>query len=127
MQFARAVEVYEQIEGTTKRLEMTGLLVTLLRDTPPDDLDKVVYLTRGRIHPDYSGIELGLAEKMVIRVLDHATGLDEARGEKLWKEKGDLGLGGEQVIASRRLQPVAPKAMPVAHVYASAEPTACAI
>src|SRR5947208_8655993 len=74
MQFARAVEVYEQIEGTTKRLEMTGLLVSLLRDTPPDDLDKVVYLTRGRIHPDYLGVELGLAEKMVIRVLAHATG-----------------------------------------------------
>src|SRR5439155_1695072 len=67
MQFARAVEVYEQIEGTTKRLEMTGLLVGLLRDTPPEDLDKVVYLTQGRIHPDYLGVELGLAEKMVIR------------------------------------------------------------
>src|SRR5207247_4839408 len=65
MQFARAVEVYEQIEGTTKRLEMTGLLVSLLRDTPPEDLDKVVYLTQGRIHPDYLGVELGLAEKMV--------------------------------------------------------------
>ncbi len=95
MQFARAVEVYEQIEGTTKRLEMTGLLVGLLRDTPPEDLDKVVYLTQGRIHPDYLGVELGLAEKMVIRVLAHATGLDEGRVEKLWKEKGDLGLVAE--------------------------------
>src|SRR5439155_384771 len=111
MQFARAVEVYEQIEGTTKRLEMTGLLVSLLRDTPPDDLDKVVYLTRGRIHPDYSGIELGLAEKMVIRVLAHATGLDEARVEKLWKEKGDLGLVAEQVIASPRLKVLASKGL----------------
>src|SRR5207244_13576435 len=91
MQFARAVEVYEQIEGTTKRLEMTGLLVSLLRDTPPDDLDKVVYLTRGRIHPDYSGIDLGLAEKMVIRVLAHATVLAEARVEELWKAEARPG------------------------------------
>src|SRR5437016_5296885 len=106
MQFARAVEVYEQIEGTTKRLEMTGLLVSLLRDTPPDDLDKVVYLTRGRIHPDYSGIELGLAEKMVIRVLAHATGLDEARVARLWKEKGDLGLVAQEAIAARRQKPL---------------------
>src|SRR5437870_12564611 len=99
MQFARAVEVYEQIEGTTKRLEMTGLLVSLLRDTPPDDLDKVVYLTRGRIHPDYSGIELGLAEKMVIREVAHATGRDEARVEKLWKANGDRGLVADEDIA----------------------------
>src|SRR5437660_10276989 len=98
MQFARAVEVYEQIEGTTKRLEMTGLLVSLLRDTPPDDLDKVVDLTRGRIHPDYSGIELGLAEEMVIRVLAHATGLGEARVGQRWTEKGYLGPVGEQCI-----------------------------
>src|SRR5437764_5430091 len=119
MQFARAVEVYEQIEGTTKRLEMTGLLVGLLRDTPPEDLDKVVYLTQGRIHPDYLGVELGLAEKMVIRVLAHATGLDEGRVEKLWKEKGDLGLVAEQVIASRRLKPLESTPLTVAKVDAN--------
>jgi len=83
MEFARVVEVYDRIEATTKRLEMTSLLVELLRSTPREDLDKVVYLTQGRIHPDYLGIELGLAEKMVIRVLAHATGLDETRIQKL--------------------------------------------
>src|SRR5436190_22194423 len=100
MQFARVVEVYDKIEATTKRLEMTGLLVGLLRDTPLEDLDKVVYLTQGRIHPDYVGVELGLAEKMVIRVLVHATGLDEGRVEQVWREKGGLGLVAEQVIVS---------------------------
>ena len=83
MEFTRVVEVYDRIEATTKRLEMTSLLVELLRSTPREDLDKVVYLTQGRIHPDYLGIELGLAEKMVIRVLAHATGLDETRIQKL--------------------------------------------
>src|SRR2546429_512351 len=100
MQFARVVDVYEKIEATTKRLEMTELLVGLLRETPKEDLDNVVYLTQGRIHPDYAGIELGLAEKMVIRVLAHATGLDDARVARLWKEKGDLGLVA-RVLASK--------------------------
>src|SRR5207245_630524 len=100
MQFARLVDAYEKIEATTKRLEMTELLVGLLRDTPKEDLDRVVYLTQGRIHPDYEGIELGLAEKMVIRVLVHATGLEDARVMRLWKEKGDLGLVA-QVLASK--------------------------
>src|SRR3989442_8065250 len=90
MQFARVVDVYEKIEATTKRLEMTELLVGLLRDTPKEDLDMVVYLTQGRIHPDYEGIELGLAEKMVMRVLAHATGLDDAATARLWREKGVL-------------------------------------
>src|SRR3989442_7141095 len=98
MQFARVVDVYEKIEATTKRLEMTELLVGLLRDTPRDDLDKVVYLTRGRIHPDYAGIELGLAEKMVMRVLAHSTGLDYARITGLWNEDGGLWLVGQDAI-----------------------------
>src|SRR6266702_7274133 len=102
MQFARAVDAYERIEATTKRLEMTDLLVGLLRETPKEDLDKVVYLTQGRIHPDYEGIELGLAEKMVIRVLAHAKGLEEARVQRLWKDKGDFGLVAEEALAARR-------------------------
>jgi DNA ligase-1 len=119
MEFARVVDVYERIEATTKRLEMTSLLVELLRSTPREDLDKVVYLTQGRIHPDYLGIELGLAEKMVIRVLAQATGLDEDRVEKLWKEKGDLGLVAEQAIGARRQKPLESTPLTVAKVHAN--------
>jgi DNA ligase-1 len=118
MEFARVVEVYDRIEATTKRLEMTSLLVELLRSTPREDLDKVVYLTQGRIHPDYLGIELGLAEKMVIRVLAHATGLDEDRIQKLWKEKGDLGLVAEEAIGARRQKPLESTPLTVAKVHA---------
>src|ERR687888_668540 len=100
MRFADVVAAYETIEGTTKRLQMTERLVGLLRATPKEDIDKVAYLTHGRIHPDYEGIELGLAEKMVIRVVAHATGLEESRIERMWKEKGDLGLVAEEAIAS---------------------------
>ncbi|TLZ68570.1 MAG: ATP-dependent DNA ligase [Methanobacteriota archaeon] len=117
MQFARVVEVYDRIEATTKRLEMTNLLVGLLRATPPADLDEVVYLTQGRIHPDYMGIELGLAEKMVIRVLAYATGLEEERIETMWRDKGDLGLVAEEAIASRRQKPLESTPLTVAKVY----------
>src|SRR6266581_8465848 len=117
MQFSRVVEVYDKIEATTKRLEMTDLLVGLLRGTPKEELDKVVYLTQGRIHPDYKGIELGLAEKLVIRVLAHATGLEDARIARSWKEKGDLGLVAEEVIAARRQKPLESTPLTTAKVY----------
>src|SRR2546426_2474276 len=117
MQFARVVDAYEKIEATTKRLEMTELLLGLLRETPKEDLDKVVYLTQGRIHPDYAGIELGLAEKMVMRVLAHATGLDDARVARLWKEKGDLGLVAQEAIAARRQKPLESTPLTVSKVH----------
>jgi DNA ligase-1 len=119
MEFARVTEVYERIEATTKRLEMTDLLVGLLRKTPSADLDKVVYLTQGRLHPDYEGVELGLAEKMVIRVLSHATGLEDARVQKLWKEKGDLGLVAQDALAARKVKPLESAPLTVAKVYAN--------
>src|SRR6266516_6766089 len=79
---------------------------------------KVVYLTQGRIHPDYTGIELGLAEKMVIRVLAHATGIEEARVERMWKEKGDLGLVAEEAIVARRQKPLESTPLTTARVHA---------
>src|SRR6266699_4089867 len=117
MQFAKVVEVYDKIEATTKRLEMTDLLVGLLRGTPKEELDKVVYLTQGRIHPDYEGIELGLAEKMVIRVLAHATGLEDTRVARMWKEKGDLGLVAEEALGARRQKPLETTPLTIAKVY----------
>jgi len=119
MRFGTVVDAYEKIEATTKRLEMTDLLVELLRQTPKDDLGKAVYLTQGRIHPDYEGIELGLAEKMVIRVLAHATGLEDTRIERMWKEKGDLGLVAEEAIAARRQKPLESTPLTTAKVYAN--------
>lgn len=119
MRFAELVAVYDKIATTTKRLEMTDLLVGLLRSVPKDDLDKVVYLTQGRIHPDYEGIELGLAEKMVIRVVAQATGFDAAKIESMWKEKGDLGLVAEAAITARRQKPLESVPITVAKVYAN--------
>ena len=117
MEFARVVEAYERIEATTKRLEMTDHLVALFRETPKDEIDTLAYLTQGQVHPDYVGIELGLAEKLVIRVLATATGLPEDRVTALWKEKGDLGLVAEEAIGSRHPWALSAEPLTVAQVY----------
>ena len=117
MLFATVVDAYEKIEATTKRLEMTDHLVSLFRETPKDEIDKLVYLTQGKVHPDYMGIELGLAEKLVIRVLATATGLPEDQVTALWKEKGDLGLVAEEAIGSRRQRALTAEPLSLATVY----------
>ena len=73
MEYSRLVQIYERLEATTKRLEMTDLLVELFASVPREMIDKVVYLTQGRIYPDYAGIELGLAEKLVLKTLNFTT------------------------------------------------------
>ena len=117
MRFETVVDAYEKIESTTKRLEMTDHLVSLFRETPKGEIDKLVYLTQGKVHPDYMGIELGVAEKLVIRVLATATGIDEDRVTAMWKEKGDLGVVAHDAIASRRQRALETEPLTVAKVY----------
>ena len=50
VKYSLIADVYEKIEGTTKRLEMTNYLVGLLKETPKDLIDKVVYLTQGKLY-----------------------------------------------------------------------------
>ena len=117
MLFSKAVESYERIEATTKRLEMTDLLVQLFKETSKKEIDRLVYLTLGKVHPDYTGIVLGLAEKLAIKVLAQATGLPDAKVTSLWKTKGDLGLVAEGAIEARRQRPLDTEPLTLSKVY----------
>ncbi|HEY4674697.1 MAG TPA: DNA ligase, partial [Candidatus Bathyarchaeia archaeon] len=91
MKYAVIAEAYEKIDATTKRLEMTDLLVGLLKNTPKEIIDKVVYLTQGRIYPDFVSLEIGVAEKLAIKALAKASGIKKTDIENDIKKSGDIG------------------------------------
>ncbi|HKZ23818.1 MAG TPA: ATP-dependent DNA ligase [Thermoplasmata archaeon] len=117
MKFSRVVESYERIEKTTKRLEMTDLLVDLFRATPKEEVDRVVYLTQGRVFPEYLGIELGLAEKLAIRAIALATGASDAAITQAWKTSGDLGTVAEDFLIRRSQAALTTETLTVGKVY----------
>jgi DNA ligase-1 len=89
MDYAAITKTYEALDGTTKRLEMTQILVDLLKATRKEDVRKVVYLTRGMVAPDFEGVEFGVADKLALKAIYEATrvsGLDEVQ-----LRVGDLG------------------------------------
>lgn len=104
MLYSNLVEVYSKIEATTKRLEMTDLLVTLFKNTPKEVIDKVVYLTQGKLYPDYYGVELGLAEKLTLRAIFEASGISISELEKKLDETGDIGLVAEYALRNKRVK-----------------------
>ena len=78
MLYNTLVETYENIEATSKRLEMIDLLRDLFNAAAPDEIDKIIYLTQGKIHPDWTGRpEIGMAEKMVVESIVKVTGQRE--------------------------------------------------
>jgi len=104
MHYEILVDAYQRIEATTKRLEMTDILVGLFNSTPPELLDKVVYLTQGKLHPDFSGIELGIGEKVGLKAIAQATGNTEEKVKDDWIDTGDLGLAAERALENKKQQ-----------------------
>jgi DNA ligase-1 len=91
LDFSAIVSTFEKMEKTSSRLELTDHLVALFKNTPPDILDKVIYLIQGKIAPDYGGIELGLAEKMIVRAIVNSSGVTTEKLYQIYQQTGDLG------------------------------------
>ncbi len=120
MLYSTLVETYERLELTTKRLEMTDILAELLREAAPDELEMVIYLTQGKIHPDWTGEpEIGMAEKMAIGTIARASGLKKEDVEALMTETGDIGLAAEKVLQGKRVGTLGGKRLTVSEVYNS--------
>jgi DNA ligase-1 len=117
LQYAVIADAYEKIESTTKRLEMTDLLVGLLKNTSRDVIDKVVYLTQGKLYPDFAGIEIGVAEKLAIKALSRASGVKESEIEESIKKTGDIGETAQAIMSSRKQATFFQKSLTVQRVY----------
>jgi DNA ligase-1 len=102
MLFDTLVETYKKLESTTKRLEMTDILTDLFKIADSGNIDKIIYMTQGKIHPDWKGEpEIGMAEKMVKETLIRVTGLKKAKVESLVQTLGDIGLAAEEAMANK--------------------------
>jgi len=115
--YSRIVETYQKIEATTKRLEITKLLVDLLKETPSEIIDKVVYLTQGKLYPDYLGIEIGIAEKLAIKTLAIVTAAKESRIADEYRRRGDLGDAAEALLAGKTQVGLRNERLTVEEVY----------
>ena len=113
------VEAYQKIQATTKRLAITETLVNLLKETPPKIIDKTVYLTQGKLHPDYEGIELGMAEKLVIRSLAAALVVEPGKVEAVYKKEGDLGTAALTLFQAQKIVKLSSGKLTVERVYDS--------
>jgi len=97
MQLTLFAHFLERLEKTPSRLEITRILAELLKETDAVETDKVVFLSLGVLAPNYEGVILNLAEKMMIRVLALAFDKSEIDVKALYKKAGDLGNVAEEL------------------------------
>ncbi|MEM1638719.1 MAG: ATP-dependent DNA ligase [Desulfurococcaceae archaeon] len=91
-------ETMDKLELITARTQMVALLVNLFKATPPEIIDKVVYLVQGVLWPDWRGMpELGVGERLLVKAISLACNVSEREVEQLAKQTGDLGKAVEKL------------------------------
>ena len=119
MDYAIIADAYGKIEATTKRLEMTDILVDLLKNSPKEVVSRIVYLTQGKLYPDFVGVEIGIAEKLAVKALVRASGMKEGEVLSDLQKTGDIGQVAEIYLANKKQSTFFSKVLTVEHVYES--------
>lgn len=99
-------KTFEQIEEISGRLRMIEVLANFFRSVivlSPDDLVACVYLCQNQLAPAYEGLELGIAETSLMKVIAQTTGRSFAQIKTDAKSTGDLGLVAEQSKSNQRM------------------------
>jgi len=102
--YSELVEVYDKIGATTKRLEITDILVSFFKRCPPDLIGRAVYLTQGRLYPEFEPLELGVAGRLIMKCISQATATPESEVDRLYKTLGDLGNVAEALLSKGKRQ-----------------------
>ncbi|MBI0583402.1 MAG: ATP-dependent DNA ligase [Methanomassiliicoccus sp.] len=102
MLYQDLVKVYQALESTSSRLEMTDILARFFRSTDCAHIKPIVYMTQGGIVPDFYPEKLGMADKLYLRTLLAATGAKETMVRELWDREGDPGTVTEKVFETKR-------------------------
>ncbi len=116
MQFSEVSKKFMEMETTTKRLELTSILGSLL-DGAGDDLKELVYLIQGKLAPDYEGIEFGISGKLIVKSLANASGQTEEEVNKLFSKNGDLGTTAAELRENIRQAPLVSEDLTLHYVY----------
>jgi len=92
MKFKELATYFEKLEETSSRLILIDVLSDLFKHIKENEIDKVIYLTQGRVAPFFAPIELGMADKTVAGAIAIAYKEDRDKVLTDYAKLGDLGL-----------------------------------
>ncbi|MFA5654587.1 MAG: ATP-dependent DNA ligase [Desulfomonilia bacterium] len=102
MRFSAIAGVLDRLGSTASRLEMTSILAEFFKTLDPEDIKPIIYLTQGKIAPDFMGIELGMADRLVAKAIAFTVGETEDKISGMMIKLGDPGTVAEGLIAGKK-------------------------
>ena len=101
MEYKKLAEFYEEVSGTTKRLEKIEILSKFLKNINESEKD-ILYLLLGDIYPEYDERRIGISNQLAIKAISKSTGTEEKQVVIKWKSIGDLGKVAEKLKKQKR-------------------------
>lgn len=117
MKYSKLVDLYEHLEQTPSRLKKTEKIAEFLKNTETSVLEKIVLFVQGRIFPSHSEKEIGVADKMMVKVIASSTGFPERDVVKQFKDTGDLGLAVEELMKKKKQTTLISKELGIEKVF----------
>ena len=121
MDYSIVAQAYEDMEKTRKRLELLEILSGLFKNTSSKVIERVIYLTQGKIKPDFYGIEVGMSDKLVIKVLEKSTSMSKDSIQEEYKKTGDLGEVTKIALSNKVQTTLVKDRLTVERVYSTFE------
>ncbi len=102
MNFKELANVYAQLEKTSSGNALRDILSSFFKRVPNEELEHVTYLTLGKIASDFADVNLGMADKMVLRAIANAGAVHLDDVVKRYKQTGDAGIVAAEIVGKRR-------------------------
>ena len=99
--FLKLAEVFSHLEKTASSLAMIDILADFFPKISPEEAKISAYFLRGELAPAYEDLEIGLADKMVMRAIAKSENIGIEKIKPLFNKTGDLGLVIEKLYDSR--------------------------
>ncbi|XP_037806224.1 DNA ligase 1 isoform X1 [Lucilia sericata] len=99
----RTFQLIEDTKGRLKMVEILGNFFSSLILLNPEDLLPSIYLSINQLAPAYEGLELGVAEHTLMKIICDATGRKMDFIKSQTHLTGDLGIVAEQSRMAQRM------------------------
>ncbi len=117
MRYSILAEVLQKLEQTSSYLQKNSLIVELLRQTPKEEIRRVIYLLLGRAWPTYESKETGIGPQQLKKALALASGYKLNQIEEMLKKEGDFGAVAYQLFSKRKQVTLFSKPLTVREVF----------
>ena len=96
MRFRTLADTLEALEPVTSRLQLVAILAEMLGQAQPEEVRELVYLSQGRLLPDFIQKEFGMNERLIFRSVAQAYGAPHEDVQARFKQLGDAGLVAQE-------------------------------